>query len=169
MSKGIISARGCFNCWKKAAHRLEESRGLHPLQGSIQIEAVERRNPFFGSDHKEFYPMIGSYRFGRVVVGGVKYTRDLIIFPDHVNSDWGRVEGHRLRVEDLKDVVAFDPEVLVVGTGAFGLMKVTDEAEKALAERGIQLVARKTAEACEVYNELMREGKKAVAALHLTC
>ena len=89
--------------------------------------------------------MIGSYRFGRVVVGGVKYTRDLIIFPGHVKSDWWRVEGHRLRVEDLKDVVVFDPEVLVVGTGAFGLMKVTDEAEKALAERGIQLVARKTA------------------------
>lgn len=113
--------------------------------------------------------MIGSYRFGRVVVDGAEYTGDLIVFPDRVESGWWRVEGHRLRVEDLKDVLVFEPEVLVVGTGAFGLMKVTDEVEKALAERGIQLVARKTADACNVYNELVREGKRVVAALHLTC
>ena len=112
---------------------------------------------------------IGSYEFGRVVVDGVEYTRDLIVFPGHVKSGWWRVEGHRLRVEDLEDVIPFEPEVLVVGTGAYGLMKVTEEAEEALAERGIHLVARKTADACDVYNELVREGKRAVAALHLTC
>lgn len=113
--------------------------------------------------------MIGSYRFGRVVVGGVEYTSDLIVFSDHIKRGWWRIEGHRLRVEDLEDVISFEPDVLVVGTGAFGLMKVTENVEEALAERGIHLVARRTADACDVYNELVSEGKRAVAALHLTC
>lgn len=113
--------------------------------------------------------MINSYRFGKIVVDGVEYTRDLIIFPDHVISDWWRVEGHRLCVDDLEDVLPSEPEVLVVGQGAYGLMKVGDDVKKALTERSIRLIAERTAKASEVYNDLVKEGKRAVAALHLTC
>ena len=113
--------------------------------------------------------MIDSFGFGRIVVDGVEYTKDLIIFPDHVKSNWWRVEGHKLHVEDLKSVLDYEPEVLVVGKGAYGLMKITEEAEKALSEKGIQVVAMKTKEAIGEYNELIEKGKKAVVALHITC
>lgn len=113
--------------------------------------------------------MIDSYRFGRITVDGAEYTRDLIILPDRVKSDWWRAEGHRLRVEDLEEVLAHEPDVLVVGMGAYGLMKVGDDVKKALTETGILLKAERTAEACDVYNELVEEGKQVVAALHLTC
>lgn len=123
----------------------------------------------FGHEIKIFYHMIDSYKFGKVVVNGEEYEKDLIIFPDHVKSDWWRIEGHKLRDEDLKDVFLFSPDVLVVGKGAYGLMKISEEVEKALAERGIRLRARRTAEACDIYNALVKKGKRAVAALHLTC
>ena len=38
--------------------------------------------------------MIESYGFGRMKIDGVTYTSDLIIFADHVKSDWWRIEGH---------------------------------------------------------------------------
>jgi len=55
-----------------------------------------------------------------------------------------------------------------VGTGFSGLLKLTPEAEEGVKRRGIELLAAKTAEAVEAYNELARR-RKTCALLHLTC
>ncbi|MCD6263234.1 Mth938-like domain-containing protein [Candidatus Bathyarchaeota archaeon] len=114
-------------------------------------------------------PLIDSYRFGRIVVDGVEYTKDLIIFPDRVKSDWWRRRGHELAVEDLEEVLEEKPEVLVVGTGAYGLMRVLEETRRRLKEEGIELIAQRTGKAYKTYNELLKSGRRVAAALHLTC
>jgi len=68
--------------------------------------------------------MIDSYDFGRIIINGKRYNSDLIVFSDKVRDGWWRKEGHRLDVEDLKDVLESKPEVLVVGTGYSGLMRI---------------------------------------------
>ncbi|MEM2996988.1 MAG: MTH938/NDUFAF3 family protein [Candidatus Bathyarchaeia archaeon] len=113
--------------------------------------------------------MIESYRFGRIIVDGVEYDRDLIILPGRIKRNWWRVEGHQLRLEDLTEILESDIEILVVGQGAYGMMKIGDDVTKALAERGIKLFADNTERACEIFNEFIRIGKKTAAALHLTC
>jgi len=113
--------------------------------------------------------MIESYDFGRIVVNGKRYMSDLIVFPSYVKDGWWRKEGHRLSVEDLKEVFEARPQVLVVGTGYSGLMRVPEEVKEHLAERGIELIVKPTREACEAFNDLLRSGKRVVAALHLTC
>jgi len=113
--------------------------------------------------------MIESYGFGRIVVDGKEYTTDLIIFPDWVKAGWWRKEGHRLYIGDLEEVVEEQPEVLVVGTGYSGLLKVPAETKKYLEEEGIEIIIQPTKQACETYNKLIQSGKKAVAAFHLTC
>ena len=112
--------------------------------------------------------MIDSYDFGRIVINGKRYSSDLIVFPDKVRDGWWRKEGHRLHVEDLKDVLEVKPEVLVVGTGYSGLMRVPHETRKYVESEGIELIAQNTAEACETFNRLVKS-RKVVAALHLTC
>lgn len=112
--------------------------------------------------------MIESYSFGRIVINGREYTSDVIVFPSRVKDDWWRQEGHRLSVEDLELVVKEKPEVVVVGTGYMGLMKVLPETRKHLESNEIGLIAEKTRKACETYNKLA-ESKKVIAALHLTC
>lgn len=113
--------------------------------------------------------MIDSYRFGHIVVDGVEYTKDLIIFPDRVKSDWWRLKGHELALEDLVEVLKEGPEVLVVGTGANELMVVLEETKKRLDLEGIDLIAQRTEEVCKTYNDLLKSGRRVVAALHLTC
>jgi len=113
--------------------------------------------------------MIESYDFGRIVINGRSYTSDLIVFPSHVKDNWWRKEGHRLSVDDLEEVFKATPEVLVVGTGYYGLMKVPEEVKEHLAKKGIKLIVKQTIEACETFNDFLRSGKKVVAALHLTC
>ena len=112
--------------------------------------------------------MIDSYDFGRIVINGKRYNNDLIVFPDKVRDGWWRKEGHRLHVEDLKDVLEAKPEVLVVGTGYSGLMTVPPETRKYVQSGGIELIAQRTAEACKTFNRLV-QSRKVVAALHLTC
>ncbi|UCH03923.1 MAG: hypothetical protein JSW05_10070 [Candidatus Thorarchaeota archaeon] len=111
---------------------------------------------------------IDNYRFGSIVVDGREYKNDVIIFPDHVESDWWRRSGHELCVEDLVSVLDFGPRTLIVGTGHNGRMKVLDETTDRLRAIGCELVAKKTKEACEVYNSC-RDEDGVVACLHLTC
>jgi len=111
---------------------------------------------------------IESYRFGRIVIEGKAHHKDVIILPDRVIGGWWRKEGHALHPEDLKAVFEAAPEVLVVGQGASGLMRITPETEQALHDAGIELITLPTGEAVEAYNRL--RGERAVAAaLHLTC
>ena len=113
--------------------------------------------------------MIDSYRFGEITVEGVRYTRDLIILPGGVRPNWWRREGHRLSLEDLEEVLREKPEVLVVGTGYSGLMRVPKELVERLREEGIEVMIQRTGEAWKTYNRLLGEGRRVAAAFHLTC
>ncbi len=113
--------------------------------------------------------MIEHYEFGHIVIAGKSYHSDVIIYPDRVDAEWWREEGHRLSPVDLWDVVQAKPEILVVGTGYSGLMEVPRETIRYLEENGIKVLVYRTGEAWKVYNKLLKEGKKVVAAFHLTC
>ena len=113
--------------------------------------------------------MIEHYEFGRIVVDGQRYTSDVIIYPDRVDSNWWRNEGHELCPADLREVVQAQPEVLVVGTGQPGRMRVLPETERHLEEQGIELVVQRTTDACRIYDQLREAGQNVIAALHLTC
>lgn len=112
--------------------------------------------------------MIEAYRFGRMQIDDGVYTTDVLVFPDRVKSDWWRLEGHKLSVEDLDEVLQAKPEILVVGTGYYGLMKVLPETETHLEREGIRVIAEKTGEAYHTFNALSKS-KRVVGAFHLTC
>jgi hypothetical protein len=50
-------------------------------------------------------------------VEGEEQTRDVIVLPDRVLTNWRRADGHRLVLADLGDVIDELPERLIVGTG----------------------------------------------------
>jgi hypothetical protein len=112
--------------------------------------------------------MIQSYTFGAIVIDGQEYSADLIVFPDKMNSSWWRKEGHKLSLVDLEDVFKADIEVLVIGTGFFGLMKVEPEVLDAARAKGLVLHIEKTKQAVQIYNQLVSR-KKTAGAFHLTC
>jgi hypothetical protein len=113
--------------------------------------------------------VIDSYDFGQIIINGQRYTSDVIVFPDKVKSDWWRKEGHRLNVEDIEEALKEKLDVLVVGTGYSGLVKVLPETEKYVRSRGVELIVQRTGEAYKTFNRLVQSGKRVIAALHLTC
>ncbi len=112
---------------------------------------------------------IKSYEFGRIEIDGKVYTRDVIICDNHVNSPWWRKVGHYLQTEDIEDILNAKPDVIIVGTGKYGTMKVSDEVKKELESRCIDFIYSKTDEAYKKHNEISGSGKIVVTALHLTC
>jgi hypothetical protein len=112
-------------------------------------------------------PRLESYRFGHLVVDGQEQTRDVIVLPERVVTNWWRAEGHRLVLDDLKDVRDGLPEHLVVGTGAYGQMRPDPEVVKELEREGVKVEALPTTDAVRRYNE--RDPRRTAAALHLTC
>lgn len=112
---------------------------------------------------------IDSYSFGSITIDGKTFDRDVMLLPDEVWDGWWRQEGHSLSVADLERALAARPEVLIVGTGYFGLMRVPDATVDEVKGRGIELHVAPTRRAWQLYNQLTGSGRRVVAAFHLSC
>ena len=112
---------------------------------------------------------IESYSFGSMTVDGKAHDKDLIIFPDKIKDHWWRKEGHSLAKEDLKEVLDYGPEVLVIGQGYMGCMDIPSETQKALQAKNICILHQKTGEATQIFNDEVQKGRRVVGAFHLTC
>ncbi len=112
---------------------------------------------------------IGSYRFGEIEVDGRRYTGDIKIIEGSVVSNWWRAEGHELAASDIEDIFDCPPEIVVVGKGMPGRMKVMDQLRKKLESAGIALIDEPTPEAVATFNRVQKSGKKVAGAFHLTC
>jgi len=113
--------------------------------------------------------MIENYSFGKMVVNGVSYNKDLIICGDRVLADWWRRKGHELAVDDiLSSVKEFHPSIVVVGTGKWGMVKVLPETRNFLEKREIKIIIEKTDQAWKRYNQFLAS-EQPMGVFHLTC
>ena len=111
---------------------------------------------------------IEHYSFGKIIIDGKTYTSDVIIYPDRVDASWWRKEGHSLQADDLADIIGAKPDVLIVGTGFWGVMTVPENTLRFVVSKGIEISVEKTGKAIELYN-IARKDRTVIAALHLTC
>ena len=111
---------------------------------------------------------IDRYEFGLIVIEGQSFKNDVLIWPDRIKGDWWRQEAHLLQLDDVAEALAANPEVLVVGQGEPGKMQVDPALAAYLQDRGVELLAHPTREACRVINDLSGK-RRLAAALHLTC
>lgn len=112
---------------------------------------------------------IEHYSFGEIAIDGRRYEADVLIYPDGtVDDSWRRREGHKLAMEDIRQLLMSEPEVIVAGTGAAGMMRPDHGLESGLRNAGIDFMAAPTEQAINLF--LRKRGENKVAAcLHLTC
>ena len=93
--------------------------------------------------------------------------RSVILLGGDVRNPWWReAGGHVYAVEDFEELVAAAPEVVILGTGYFGRVKVLDETLTALAKAGSEIVVEKTGGAVECYNRFAADD--GMSPLHST-
>jgi len=111
---------------------------------------------------------IDSYTFGKLLIDDVPYSKDLIILPDKIIPDWWRNTGHVFDVDDCREILSADIDMVVFGLGKFGLVKIAPELIEELEKKGIEYRSASTAKAVRLFNELFSTMKTA-GAFHLTC
>lgn len=111
--------------------------------------------------------MIEDYSFGRIKINGKEHQHDVVVYKGVVKS-WWRVSGHEVGLRDIEEIIAKKPQVVILGKGASGVMRVTKEVEDILKEMGIEIIEAITQEAVLKFNELSKT-RDVVGAFHLTC
>ncbi|MCH2446527.1 MAG: MTH938/NDUFAF3 family protein [Candidatus Marinimicrobia bacterium] len=109
--------------------------------------------------------------FGKIIVDGQLYLHDVIVDrmsigkrqkkkSKHLRSQY----GHTPLGPD--ENIPWDCEELVIGTGFYGRLPITDEVFQAAERKGVEIKIMKTAQACSY---LVEVGAQVNAVLHVTC
>lgn len=92
--------------------------------------------------------------------------RSFIVCPDRLIADWAPQTLAELTPAHLDPVLALDPEIVLLGTGARLCFPAADIIAP-LRARQIGFEVMGTAAACRCYNILLSEGRRVVAALFM--
>nr|MCK4930389.1 hypothetical protein [Nanoarchaeota archaeon] len=109
--------------------------------------------------------IINSTSFRSITIDNKEYPYDVWIFVD--GSIKERNRNHEFTIEEFEIITKGNPNILIIGTGQYGVVQIKEEVIKKAEEKGIELVIDKTPIAIKKFNEL--KDKKIAAAMHTTC
>ena len=102
-----------------------------------------------------------------ICIGNSTYRQTIAIADGGVIDDWSEKPVAELREIDFDRLLAFNPEVIVLGTGSRNIFPPR-ELVFALARRGVGLEFMDTAAAARTFNVLANEGRSVAAVLYCT-
>ncbi len=120
----------------------------------------------FAQDSQQDGYVITAYENDAVSINGKSFSRSLIVAGTRLDENWGLSSIDLLAADHIDQVLAFKPELIVIGTGS-KLIFPAVEVYSAIIKRGIGVDFMDTHAACRTYNILMSEGRDVVAGLIL--
>ena len=95
--------------------------------------------------------------------------KDIFMLGEAVKP-WSARKGHKLKPSMVDCALEAGIDVLVIGNGVNGALKVPEKTRKKIHSAGIEtLIVEKTPEACRIYNERVRQGEHTALLAHGTC
>lgn len=108
---------------------------------------------------------INNFSFGCIEINGKEYKEDVIVTKDRVK----KIERtHTIKKDIMEKALMTENDLVIVGTGKNGMVKVTEEAKRAAREEVGELIIEKTPIAIKNFNSSIRN-KRVVGIFHLTC
>ena len=120
----------------------------------------------FAQDSQDEGYVITAYGEDSVSVNGKVFEQSLILANTEFSEDWGLSSIEQLADEHIEQILSFDPELIIIGTGG-KLVFPKVEVYSAIIKRGIGVDFMDTHAACRTYNILMSEGRGVVVGLIL--
>jgi uncharacterized protein len=108
--------------------------------------------------------VITGFGVGWIRVGATEYRESFLLDPTEVVAGWGRGGFDALGADDFARMLALQPQIAILGTGARQRFP-HPRLYRVLTEAGIGLEVMDTAAACRTYNIIAGEGRKVVAGL----
>jgi len=119
-------------------------------------------------------PYINSTKFGEIIIDGKKYQQVLIIGDSVEERDSQRLEKlfnttHKIAEWEIDSLFQENPEIILIGTGQDGMLKVDKDLLEKAKKAGIKVITDFTHKIVEIYNEKIKAGKQVNALIHTTC
>jgi hypothetical protein len=118
-------------------------------------------------------PKTEATSFGSITIDGRQYDHDVLIRLDGtINKRKKKLSkrlygtSHKISLAEAEHVYEEGAGVLVIGTGQYDQVRLSDEAQTYFDDRGLELVMRATPEAIKLWND---QQKKAIGLFHVTC
>ena len=118
-------------------------------------------------------PKINGTSFGSIIIDHEIFDYDVVISIDgKVNKRKKKLSkvvygtSHRVSDGEISDIYDQDAEIVLVGSGQYGLLELSDKAKYFLESQGCSFEVLPTPEAIDYWNS--NEGK-IVAMFHVTC
>jgi len=120
--------------------------------------------------------MVEEYHFGSITINGKTYNHDVEVRWGGEILKWRRNESHLFDIDSVKRAVEQNPDTIILGTGESGVAKVTEDCQKFIEEKGVELIIDKTGEAVRTFNIICEKSleeeekqRKVIGLFHLTC
>ncbi|WP_426163327.1 Mth938-like domain-containing protein [Pseudoduganella sp. R-34] len=110
------------------------------------------------------YQTVSGYFEGGVEINGKPFDYSLLVLPESAPRPWPVAKFEELTVEHFEQLLAEQPDVVILGTGERQRF-VHPRLAAPLISRQIGVECMDTNAACRTYNILMGEGRKALLAL----
>ncbi len=118
-------------------------------------------------------PTIDSTEFGAISINGKKYSHDVIIRLDgQVKKRKKKLSkaiygtSHVISKAEAEHVYEEGAECLIIGTGQYGMVKLSPEAEEYLSHKNCHVEALPSPDAVRAWNDTRGS---VIALFHITC
>ena len=107
------------------------------------------------------------------IAGEKQVFKDCKIWPGGAREwRWDETGTHHtpgIQMADIEEILAHGIDELVLTRGVLGRLDVPAETEETLRKQGISYHIENTKKAVELFNDLVREGKRVGGVFHSTC
>ncbi|MBI2671750.1 hypothetical protein HYX16_02345 [Candidatus Woesearchaeota archaeon] len=107
---------------------------------------------------------IQEFKLGSFIVDSKHFIGNIKIVENKIRY-WDRPEDYVLEMHEIESVLKLAPKIIVIGTGAGGLLKVSDAIRQRILRNNIEMVVDKTQNVITLINNLSKEKKKFAAIL----
>ena len=106
---------------------------------------------------------IRNYENNKLYIGKTTFSHNLLISEESIGK-WVINDINNLANDDMKDILLFKPEIIIIGTGKSQIIP-SNEIINFIHGKKIGLEFMITESACKTFNLLISEGGKVVAGL----
>src|SRR3989344_8006502 len=107
---------------------------------------------------------IQEFKLGSFFVDSKHFIGNIKIADNKIRY-WDRPDDYTLEMDEIESVLKLSPNVIIIGTGAGGLLKVSDAIKQRILRNNIEIVIDKTQNVINLINSLSKEKKKFAAIL----
>ena len=116
---------------------------------------------------------VDKLNFGSIIIDSKKFSRDVLIFSDGtVKKRKGGIlmfGSHNIKKAEIEKLAQGNPEAIIVGIGTNAKAHLASGMENWAGEKNLSLRVQPSYEAVAKLNELVDQGKKVAALIHITC